>query len=81
MKFAASFAHVMHPIGGLVSSPVCDRIGRRRAIMLVTIPLIVVWIMLGYAQSFPVICLGFMLLGFCFGLKESPSLTYVSEIR
>lgn len=81
MKFAASFAHIAHPIGSLVSGPICDRIGRRRAIMLVTVPLIVAWIVLGYSQSFLTVCFGFLILGFCFGLKESPSVTYVCEIR
>lgn len=81
MKFAASFAHIAHPIGSLVSGPICDRIGRRRAIMLVTVPLIVAWIVLGYSQSFLTVCFGILILGFCFGLKESPSVTYVCEIR
>lgn len=77
----ASFAHIFHPIGSLLSGPICDRIGRRKAILLVSGPLAITWIMLGFAQSFSLICLGFVLLGFCHGLKESPSLTYASEIR
>lgn len=70
----ASFAHIAHPIGSLISGPVCEKIGRRKAIMMVTIPLIISWVTLYYSQSFPIICLGFLLLGFCFGLKESPTL-------
>lgn len=69
-----------HPIGSLLSGPVCDKIGRRKAIMMVTIPLTAAWIMLGFAQSFPLICVGFTIIGFSMGLKEAPSITYVSEI-
>lgn len=79
--FAAGFAHIAHPIGSLLSGPVCDKIGRRNTIAMVTIPLTITWIMLGFARSFPVICIGFAIIGFCMGLKESPSITYVSEIR
>lgn len=79
--FPASFAHIAHPIGSLLSGPICDRIGRRKAILLVSAPLAFTWIMLGFVNSFPLICFGFVLLGFCHGLKESPALTYASEIR
>lgn len=79
--FPASFAHIAHPIGSILSGPLCDKIGRRKAIMLVSIPFVIGWTMLSLAQSFSVICCGFVLLGFCMGLKEAPSVTYVSEIR
>lgn len=72
--------------------------------MFVTLPLTIAWLMLGFAQSFPILCFGFALCGFSFGLKvisnssvitlifeiilkyylknskETPSVTYVSEI-
>lgn len=80
-SYLASFAHIAHPIGSLLSGPVCDKIGRRNAILLVTIPLTITWILLGFARSFSVICIGFAVMGFCMGLKESASITYVSEIR
>lgn len=77
----ASFLHIAHPIGSLLSGPMCDSIGRRKAMMLISIPLFFAWVMLGFAQSFPIICFGFVLLGFCMGLKEAPVKIYVSEIR
>lgn len=77
----ASFAYLLYPIGGLLSGPICDRVGRRKAIMLACVPLVITWIMLGFAQSFPLICLGFTLLGLTFGLAESPSYTFAGEIR
>lgn len=80
-SWLASFAHMARPIGSLLSGPICDKIGRRRTIMLVAVPLITCWAMLGFAYSFPLICLGVAVIGFCFGLKEAPSLTYISEVR
>lgn len=77
----ATVAHIAHPIGGVVSAPINDKIGRRKAIMLVNIPLTIGWIVLGFSYSFPVICLIFTLMGFSFGLKEAPTYTYISEIR
>lgn len=47
---------------------------------MLTIPLTITWILLGFAQSFPLICIGFTIVGFCMGLKETPAITYVSEI-
>lgn len=73
----ASFAHVAHPIGSLLSGPLCDKIGRRRSFMFVSVPLLISWIMLGFSQSFPIICFGFLTLGLCMGLNETPSITYV----
>ncbi|XP_031634375.1 facilitated trehalose transporter Tret1-like [Contarinia nasturtii] len=79
-SWLSSFAHIAHPIGSLLSGPICDKIGRRKAILFVTIPLAITWIILGLSHSFPLICVCFAMIGFCMGLKEAPSVTYVSEI-
>lgn len=78
--FIATCAYIAQPIGALLSGPLSDRIGRRKTLLLLTIPLTITWIVLGFAQSFPLICVGFTLIGFCMGLKETPAITYVSEI-
>lgn len=78
--FPATCSHLAHPIGSLMSGPINDRIGRRRTIMLLNIPLTIGWIALGFSHSFPLICVMFTVLGFSFGLKEAPSVTYISEI-
>lgn len=49
----------------------CDVIGRRRTMMLITLPIFITFLTLGFAQSFELICVGFALLGFIFGLKEA----------
>lgn len=73
----ATCAYITQPIGAVFSGPVCDKFGRRKMILVASIPLTFAWIMLGFAQSFPLICIGFAVIGFCMGLKESPALTYV----
>lgn len=49
--------------------------------MLITLPIFGTFLTLGFVQSYEVICIGFAILGFIFGLKEAPTITYVSEIR
>lgn len=46
--------------------------------MFVTLPLTIAWLMLGFAQSFPVVCLGFALSGFSFGLKVISNLSLIT---
>lgn len=77
----ASLAFIGHPIGGVVGGQVCDVIGRRRTMMFITAPIFVTFCVLGFASSYELICIGFAVLGFVFGLKEAPTITYVSEIR
>lgn len=64
----ASLAFIGHPIGGVVGGKVCDIIGRRNAMMLITPPIFITFLTLGFAQSYELICVGFALLGFVFGL-------------
>lgn len=77
---SATCAFITQPLGAVISGPICDKFGRRKMILISTIPLTIAWILLGFAQSFPLICTGFAIIGFCMGLKESPTLTFVSEI-
>lgn len=81
IHFSASFAHIAHPIGSMMSGPICDKFGRRKTFRIVSVPLFAGWILLGYAHSFPIICFGFLLLGFCLGVKDAPAVTYCCEIR
>lgn len=49
--------------------------------MLVVAPAVIAFIMLGLAESFEVVFIAFLLLSFIFGLKDAPSVIYVSEVR
>lgn len=78
--FAASCTFIVHPIGSLLSIIICDKYGRQKSILALTIPISIAWIVLGFAQSFSVICVAFAVIGFCMGLKEAPANSYISEI-
>lgn len=53
----------------MLSGFVSDALGRRKALIVVVGPAILAFIILGFANSFAVVCLGFLLLSFIFGLK------------
>lgn len=57
-----------------------DALGRKSAMMIVNIPLLVAWFMMYNASSVWEIFVANVLLGLGAGLMESPVLTYVSEI-
>lgn len=78
---SASLAFIAHPIGSVVGGKLCDVYGRRKIMMAITVPIFIAFAMLGFATSYEVICIGFAALGFIFGLKEAPTITYCSEIR
>lgn len=65
----------------MLSGFLADALGRRKALMLVVAPAVGAFIMMGLAQSFEIIFVAFLLLSFIFGLKDSPSVIYVSEVR
>lgn len=79
--FAAMCTYIGHPFGSIMSGFISDALGRRRSLMLVVAPAVIAFIMLGLAESFEVVFIGFLLLSFIFGLKDSPSVIYVSEVR
>lgn len=80
-KYLATLSLIGHPLGSVISGPICDLLGRRKTMIIIAIPLLISMIMLSFAQSFVVICFGFFLLSFMFGLKDSPTTVYVSEVR
>lgn len=58
-----------------------DMLGRRRAMMVVIVPALITFFIMGFVESFVSVCLGFIILGFIFGLKDAPTTVYVSEVR
>ncbi|CAB3379007.1 Hypothetical predicted protein [Cloeon dipterum] len=68
------------PIGGLLSGALTNFMGRKKAMMLVNLPILIAWIMLRYTQSIPLLYFSLALTGFTGGLLEAPVLTYVAEI-
>ncbi|XP_014205686.1 facilitated trehalose transporter Tret1-like [Copidosoma floridanum] len=68
------------PLGGFVSGPVSQRLGRRRTMMLSTIPFVIAWLIFYYAKSANMLFLAQALTGMTGGLLEAPVLTYVAEV-
>lgn len=80
ISVTASFAYCAHPIGSIIGCILNDSIGRRKSILLSSIPFIISWCMLGYANSLLIINVAFMIMGLGIGLKEASSQTYAGEI-
>lgn len=72
---------LMHLIGSLLSGLISEKFGRRKAILMINVPLAVCWIILGFSYSYALVLTMNLLIGFCFGLKEAPAYLYISEIR
>lgn len=57
-----------------------DFLGRKRAMMVVNIPLIIAWFLLTNATEVWQIFMANILFGLASGLTESPTITYIGEI-
>lgn len=79
--YAASFTFIGHPFGAVLSGFVSDALGRRKALLFIVAPAVFAFVALGFAESYAVICACFFFLSFIFGLKDAPSVIYVSEVR
>ncbi|XP_043281985.1 facilitated trehalose transporter Tret1-like isoform X2 [Venturia canescens] len=68
------------PLGCLVSGPISEFMGRKKAMLISNIPYTISWILLYYAATPTMLYIPMALGGFIGGLIEGPILTYVSEI-
>lgn len=76
----ASCTFIAHPIGSLLGIIISDKFGRQKSILALTIPIAIAWIVLGFAESFLVICITFSVIGFSMGLKDAATMVFISEI-
>ncbi|KAL4717200.1 hypothetical protein ACJJTC_017087 [Scirpophaga incertulas] len=75
-----SISFLTQPAGALISGPVVDYIGRKKATLLVNIPHIIAWLLVYYAFNLPMLFVANGLLGFGTGFMEAPINSYVGEI-
>ncbi|XP_026667469.1 facilitated trehalose transporter Tret1-like [Ceratina calcarata] len=68
------------PIGCFVSGPISQMLGRKRTMMLTTIPFIAAWIIFHYATSTGMLFIALAMTGLTGGLLEAPVMTYVAEV-
>nr|XP_049693679.1 facilitated trehalose transporter Tret1-2 homolog [Helicoverpa armigera] len=75
-----SLSFLTQPFGALLSGPLVDYVGRKRATFLVNIPHVIAWILMYFAWNVPILFIGNALLGIGTGIMEAPINSYVSEI-
>ncbi|XP_072933466.1 facilitated trehalose transporter Tret1-like [Epargyreus clarus] len=75
-----SLSYLTQPIGALVSGPIVDYFGRKKANFLVNIPHLVAWSLMYFAWNLPSLFIANALLGLGTGVMEAPINAYVGEI-
>jgi MFS family permease len=66
--------------GSMLSGLLMQRAGRRRSLQL-TAPLwVAAWLLLGFANYFPLVLLGRFMCGLCVGFVLAPAQVYVSKL-
>uniref|UniRef100_A0A6M2DHG4 Putative permease of the major facilitator superfamily protein n=1 Tax=Xenopsylla cheopis TaxID=163159 RepID=A0A6M2DHG4_XENCH len=80
ISWFGSLAYICQPLGSLASGVFLEALGRKRAMLLVTLPHIAAWIMMFFATNEAMLFTAAVLLGLGVGFMEAPILTYVGEI-
>ncbi|CAH0381017.1 unnamed protein product [Bemisia tabaci] len=75
-----SLPDICHPVSSLLSGYVQEAVGRKTAMIMVTIPCFVAWITLHFAQSINTLYIVSIIMGLCTGLTEAPLHSYIGEI-
>ncbi|XP_043796666.1 facilitated trehalose transporter Tret1-like [Apis laboriosa] len=68
------------PIGCFASGPVSQFIGRKRSMMLTTLPFVAAWVIYYYATTAAMLFVALAMTGLTGGLLEAPVMTYVAEV-
>lgn len=76
----ASIASMATPVGCILTGYLMDQIGRRKAILLTQIPVIIGWALIASATNLPMIYCGRMLTGLGSGMIGAPARVYTSEV-
>ncbi|XP_055609067.1 uncharacterized protein LOC129756270 isoform X2 [Uranotaenia lowii] len=80
ISWLSSINLICVPLGCIFSGMLTQPIGRRRAMQIVTIPMLIAWLLFHFATDVHFLYCGLALAGFAGGLSEAPVLTYVAEI-
>ncbi|XP_037300888.1 facilitated trehalose transporter Tret1-like, partial [Manduca sexta] len=75
-----SISYLTQPFGALLSGPIVDYFGRKKANFLVNIPHLVAWVLMYFAWDLPTLFIANALLGLGTGVMEAPINSYVGEI-
>lgn len=80
-KISGSIGLGAQVIGSILSGFIAEAFGRKTALCLVNIPLLIGWLLFYSATSLAQIYIAALLFGVGIGLTNSPSAVYVGEIR
>ncbi|KAG8222807.1 hypothetical protein J437_LFUL005013 [Ladona fulva] len=78
-SWIASLSSISTPIGCLLSGWMMDALGRRVALLLVEVPLLVGWLLIATAHNLPLLYAGRLFVGFGSGLVGAPARVYTAE--
>lgn len=78
--FAGSIIYIFQPIGSIISAITTDYFGRKRAMLIVNIPLAIAWFVMYQSNSVLQIFFANSMLGLSVGLMEAPIMTFLGEI-
>lgn len=79
-SWVASLSAIGTPIGCLLSGYVMDNFGRKKALLITEIPMIIGWIIIACATNVEMIYAGRILTGFGSGMVGAPARVYTSEV-
>lgn len=86
VSWFASITAIACPIGGPLSGYLCDRIGRKNTLILISIISIISWVTIGFSSKTDVetcfieLMIGRALIGIAIGMTTAPIVMYVSEV-
>ncbi|XP_045779159.1 facilitated trehalose transporter Tret1-like [Maniola jurtina] len=75
-----SMSFLTQPAGALISGPIVDYFGRRKANFLSNVPMLAAWLLMYFSWNVPSLFTGSALLGISLGIMEAPINSYVGEI-
>ncbi|GAB0095006.1 TRET1 [Sergentomyia squamirostris] len=80
ISWLSSINLICVPLGCIFSGSITHPIGRRRAMQLVNLPILIAWLIFYFSTQVVHLYVGLCLAGITGGLLEAPVLTYVAEI-
>ncbi|XP_026761515.1 facilitated trehalose transporter Tret1-like [Galleria mellonella] len=72
--------YLTQPLGALISGPLVDYFGRKKANFLANFPHLIAWILMYYSWNLPSLFIANALLGVGSGVMEAPINSYVGEV-
>lgn len=79
-RFPGSTAYLTKLVGGLMCGWVSDPLGRKNAMLMVNVPVMISWALFYYSKTVTQIFIANCLLAFASGFMKTPCVTYTGEV-